>query len=144
MRKSKRLQVVVELAQRKEDECAQALLTITTRHQDARQKLEDLVTYQNEYRARRDEMAAGALGAMALQNYVVFMDKLAEAVSQQWMTVRNIARQEEELKAEWARRYQKRKKLSELVDGYRGQEDLQLEKRITREIEDQLYFRRPR
>ncbi len=142
MRKSKRLGIVEQLAERREEECAKALGICRQKLSNEEQKLVELRAYETEYLARKNQLAKGQGGAAALHNYIGFMHNLSAAITQQHSLVLNLQQQLGLLKKEWAKRHAKKKNLVSLIGRYRQAEELEIEKKLQKEIDDQVNYQK--
>jgi len=144
MKKSQRMKVVVELAEREEDKLGKVCLQRQQVHAQAMAKLEQLRSYLAEYRQ------AGLAGNQRidlnrLQSTRAFLVKLDEAVQMQAREADRLAQVAAEAHQVWMSARQRLQQLEKLVAGYRQEEqalaDLR-EQRQQDEMATQRHVRR--
>ncbi len=81
------LDQLIELAQKKVEEAAQALAARNAAEQDADAKLRLLVNYRQDYFARFGCAAAAGIDNHLLHNFRAFMEKLDRAITEQHVVV---------------------------------------------------------
>ncbi|MAF16606.1 MAG: flagellar export protein FliJ [Marinomonas sp.] len=90
MKKSERMQVLVNLSQRKEDEVAKALAKDQARLQHDQQKLQELKDYAAQYDQERNLLG---LSPYLTTNYQHFVNRLQQAIQQQDQQVKRSQQQ---------------------------------------------------
>ncbi len=80
MKKSQRMQILIDLAKRKEEFAAQQLAKDKAKNQHDLQKLEELKEYAQQYESERNLLG---LSAYLTTNYQHFVDRVQQAVAQQ-------------------------------------------------------------
>ena len=141
VKRSKRLKVVEQLAERKELECAKALGEITEQLQAAEQQLQQLHDYKLEYQRQKDSLQSiNSGGPAVLANYTRFFQQLDQAIAQQQSVVARIQEQRTRLQQEWGRRHNKRKNYQKLIARYQAEEQGESEKRLQKTLDDRRYF----
>ena len=90
MQKSERMQVLVNLSQRKEDEVAKALAKDQARLQHDQQKLQELKDYAAQYDQERNLLG---LSPYLTTNYQHFVNRLQQAIQQQDQQVKRSQQQ---------------------------------------------------
>lgn len=90
MKKSERMQVLVNLSQRKEDEVAKALAKDQARLQHDQQKLQELKDYAAQYDQERNLLG---LSPYLTTNYQHFVSRLQQAIQQQDQQVKRSQQQ---------------------------------------------------
>lgn len=139
-KRSKRLRVVEQLAEKQELECAKALGEITQQLQAAQQQLHQLHEYMAEYQQQKDSLGGVSSGApIVLANFMAFFQQLELAIAQQQMQVERLERQRQLLQEEWAKRHNKRNNYAKLIDRYRTEELNQDEKKLQMSLDDRRY-----
>ncbi|MCB1941487.1 MAG: flagellar export protein FliJ [Candidatus Accumulibacter sp.] len=81
------LQTVLDLMQDRSDEATRALAQLIAAERDARNRLEMLQQYRDEYRERFRQAAQNGLRQSEWRNYHEFLNRLDEAITQQVATV---------------------------------------------------------
>lgn len=104
------LQTLIELAVTEVDEAAQRLGRAVKNVDGARQKLELLSNYREEYVNRFQQTMTNGFTPMAYRNYQNFMDKLDTAIHGQEQVVREAERSAEGERSAW--RESERKRIS--------------------------------
>lgn len=104
------LQTLIELAVTEVDEAAQRLGRAVKNVDGARQKLELLSNYREEYVNRFQQTMANGFTPMAYRNYQNFMEKLDTAIHGQEQIVREAERRAEGERNAW--RESERKRIS--------------------------------
>ncbi len=122
MKRSKRMQPVLELASRKEQESLRRCGAAQQRIDDAQAKLCQLQDYAEDYRQRGNSAGSVALDLVQLQASRHFLERLHDAMRQQQAEVERLQRSATVLRQEWmaARRY--RDSLADLAERYRHEE----------------------
>lgn len=80
MKKSKRMQILVDIAKRKEDDVAKMVANEQTRLQQDQFKLQELKDYAEQYDQQRNLIG---LSPYLTTNYQHFVDRLQQAIKQQ-------------------------------------------------------------
>lgn len=134
-KRSVRLKVVLELAERKE-QAAMDVLQNKRRYLDQQQQqLQSLESYYQQYvdGVRRDMQ--GSLAIHTLQLSQGFMHQVGVAIEQQQGSV-HIAQQEfDRALGVWKVAHQKRKGMFDLIERYRNEETIEAEKQIQKLLE---------
>lgn len=136
MRRSKRLQVVLELAKRKEDEALKAMQASQTNLNQQNEKLQELVRYQQEYQqALRNAFSSGATAANCA-TYQHFLSQVGGAIEQQQLVVTLAEEQLDKARKHWQSLYEKQKGMGGLIDRFRDEEDVEIEKKEQKMIDE--------
>ncbi|WP_250657655.1 flagellar export protein FliJ [Alkalimarinus coralli] len=136
MRRSKRLQVVLELAKRKEDEALKAMQTAQSSLNQQRAKLQELIQYQQEYQqALRDAFSTGAT-AENCATYQHFLSQVGGAIEQQQKAVTLAEEQFSKARLHWQSLYEKQKGMDGLIDRFRDEEDREIDKKEQQMIDE--------
>ncbi|MFP5505645.1 MAG: flagellar export protein FliJ [Gammaproteobacteria bacterium] len=102
------LPTLIELANKASDEAAKRLAAALRAHEDARQKLDLLMGYRNDYAARCQNDLANGMGAMQFNNYQAFMQKLDQAIAGQDKVVVDALKRVDQARAAWCAAEQKK------------------------------------
>ncbi len=116
MKRSKRLETVVDLAKRKLDEAGQALAFIQNKLKDEEGKLTQLQEYLVEYRTTIQTAGAKGLSVQAFRRYNDFSDNVAKAIAQQTQQVATVKQQIEQIRRHWQMLDARHKGLQKLRD----------------------------
>ena len=143
MKRSQRIQVVVDLAQRKAQEGARALAFVQQRLQAEQQKLGQLETYLLEY--REGLLAQGRKG-VSVQQFRIYNDfsgNVEKAIVQQGAQVATVTRQVEQVRRHWLTLDAKHKGLEKLLDKLRLEERAEQD-RLEQKAQDEAVSQRRR
>jgi flagellar FliJ protein len=110
------LETLMDLARRETDDAAKRLGIALKAVEDARQKHQMLVGYQNEYIKRFEAAQAAGITPMAYRNFVAFIEKLDTAVKGQLDMIKHAEHRSEQEKAAWQASERKRMSYSTLND----------------------------
>lgn len=139
---SKRLQLVVELAQRKRREADLVLKESRAKLIQAEQGLEQLQQFLNEY-VESTRLAEGTtLTAIEMQMPAAFIGRLRGSITQQYQVIAQFRQQHAEVESWWRKLYAREKAIIKLQQNLRDQEAVVEEKQLQREI-DELWQNRP-
>jgi flagellar protein FliJ len=135
MMKSKRFEPIQEIASISAQDLSRAMGEAGRRVADLEGQLERLQSYRDEY-LRKSAQGAGAIDAVKLQNYRMFLDRLGEALRQHLKAL-EIARSEYERRhALWSEKRIEAESLSRVVDRFRKEEQHAADRREQREGDD--------
>ena len=141
-KKSERLKVVLDLAERKEH-AAMDVLQQRRRYLDQqREQLESLKSYHQQYLDGIRQNMSGASSVQKLQIYQGFLSQISKAIEQQTGTVQIAQREFDVALNAWKLLHQKRKGMADLIATYRQQELISAEKIIQKRLEDDFVARR--
>ncbi|MBJ7549241.1 flagellar export protein FliJ [Marinomonas ostreistagni] len=113
MKKSERMQVLVNLSQRKEDEVAKALAKDQARLQHDQLKLQELKDYAAQYDQERNLLG---LSPYLTTNYQHFVNRLQQAIQQQEQQVKRSQQQVSMAMKRWQNARAKTKGMDWLKD----------------------------
>lgn len=146
MKRSQRLQVVVELALRKAQEGVRALAFAQQRLQAEHQKLGQLEQYLVEYREGLLTQGRQGVSAQQFRIYSNFSGNVEKAIVQQGAQVATYTRQAEQVRRHWLTLDAKHKGLEKLLEKLRleerGEQD-RLEQKAQDEYASQSRLRSP-
>lgn len=77
------LQTLLELSEQRLDDAARELMELKRVWIQAEEKLQQLRSYEGEYRSRLHQSAHGGFSVTLLRDYQVFLGKIAQAISLQ-------------------------------------------------------------
>ncbi|WP_290704479.1 flagellar export protein FliJ [Amphritea sp.] len=143
MKRSKRLQVVLDLAERKRKQAEQLLGQTQSRVQQGEATLVQLQDYYSDY--ANSFYSAGSEGVTPgqLQTHQAFMQKLRVAVEQQRNALLMDRAQLEKVKEHWQAAYQHYKSVDTLVEKLKREELLKEEKQQQKELDERSQLIRP-
>lgn len=133
--RSSRMQLVLELAQKEEENSAQNLSSCKAQLQVEQEQLKQLADYRNQYIG--DYSVQGVQrNANQFINYSSFIQRIDQLNQEQLRKVERAERVVEQAKIVWQRLYQKRKSIAELIQRYQTEEQFLLDKKLQKEIDD--------
>lgn len=147
MLRSKRLQVVLSLEERREQEALERLGQARERLQQQQGQLADLRRYQQEYRERIRQQRQGQVSASLLHSCQAFISQLDTAINQQQRAVDMAAREFESRRQEWLQARERRRGMEMYIDSCRRQEQREQDARdqkLADEAAGQAFVRRSR
>lgn len=135
------LQPLLDLARHRVDTAAKNLLSLKRRWHDAEEQLNQLLAYQESYRTRLRELAAGGTSVMSLRDFHLFMDKLDKAISLQREEIARCQARWEAGQQEWLRQ-QGRLKAFDTLSARHKRAEGKLELRIEQKAQDEFASRK--
>lgn len=139
--KSKRLQLVCDLAARKEDQALDHLRQARRALDVQQQQLDDLKNYHQQYLQSMKQALHGKVDIQKLQVFQGFVAQIQAAIEQQQSVVARAQQLFERSSQVWQKCHQKRKSYEDLVAQYRQQEQAAAEKKLEKRIEDDFLTR---
>ncbi len=101
VKKSQRLQVVVELREQQEKQALQILGECQRRHLEMQSQLDNLHKYRNDYQQQYQQMTRSGVNIQQLLDFRAFIDKLDQAVLSQQQALQAAAVELEEKRLKW-------------------------------------------
>lgn len=139
---SKRLDLVVELAQRKRKEADLVLQESRERLTQAEQGLVQLETFLAEYIESTRLQPGSQVSSLDLQMPAAFVNRLRGSIAQQHQVIAQFRRQHAEVESWWRKLYAREKAIIKLQSNLRDRESLAEEKQLQKQI-DELWQNRP-
>jgi flagellar FliJ protein len=133
--RAKRMQVVLTLAERQEDDAAKKLSQFREQLAMEEQQLVELRDYANQYLHAQGELRQGVL-AHELINYSSFINRLNEACREQETKVQRYKVILDSFQQQWRVKHQKRKSIEELIARLLQEDNLLLDKRLQKELDE--------
>lgn len=133
--RAKRMQVVLTLAIRQEDDAAQKLSKFREQVALEERQLQELRDYADQYLQEQGGLRQGVL-AHELINYSMFIQRLNEACVEQENKVLRMQSQQANLLKQWQIKHQKRKSIEDLIKRLQHEDDVILEKRLQKEMDE--------
>jgi len=133
--RAKRMQVVLTLAERQEDEAAKKLSQFREQLAQEERQLVELRDYANQYLHAQGELRQG-VHAHELINYSSFINRLNEACREQETKVERYKVMLDSLQQQWRIKHQKRKSIEELIARLHKEDNLLLDKRLQKELDE--------
>ena len=134
MLRSKRLEVVLALEQRREQEALEIMVKAQEQCQSMQQRLDDLNQYQEDYRAQMRQSQHGVVAVSRLQGWQAFISQLDQVVAQQQSQVAQVNVKLDECRRNWQQAYERRRGMEKYIASCRDQEQRE---RDSREQKDQ-------
>ena len=132
--RSKRLAVVLDLAERAKDQAAQEFELARQQCLQEEQKLTQLIDYYRDY--QQSFALKKNLRVEELVKQRGFLEQLAQAQKQQQALIRSAQATLETKRVAWQKCHIKHKNLAELINRYRGQEELALSKKEQKMLDE--------
>ncbi|RTE66846.1 flagellar export protein FliJ [Amphritea opalescens] len=143
MKRSKRLQVVLDLAERKRKQADQWLSQAQGKVQQGEGTLAQLQGYYTDYANNFYQVGASGISPGQIHTHQAFMQKLRVAVEQQENALRIDREQLERVTAHWQSAYQHFKSVEMLVDKLKGQESKEADRQLQKELDERSQLIRP-
>lgn len=119
MKRSQRIQKLVELSQKKEDNVARLLARQNAKVEQEKQKLEQLQEYASQYESERNLLG---LSPYLVTNYQHFVSRLEQAVQQQKGAISQSEHQATQAQQQWLAARAKTKSMDLVKDKHVKQE----------------------
>ena len=133
--RAKRIQVVLTLALQQEDAAAKRLgqyrEQFTLEENQLRQLREYADQYMRDYAGHRQ-----GVFAHQLISYSGFVRRLEDLYKEQDIKVKHMEVTYHKLQEQWRQSHQKRKSIEDLIERFRQEESLQLEKQLQKELDE--------
>lgn len=142
--RSQRMQVVLVLAERKEQQAGQQFSQYRTQVDAEKEQLRQLEDYAAQYLNTYSERKTG-VRPHELIAYSSFIQRLAEACKDQENRLARMQLNLNRLQQLWQQAYQKRESLKELISRLQQEESVALDKRLQKELDElvsQAHIRR--
>src|SRR6202521_6102045 len=135
MIKSKRFEPIQEIAATSAQDSSRAMAEAGRKVADLERQLQQLQSYRDEY-VQNSTQSAGAIDAVKLQNYRMFLDRLGEALRQHLKNLDNARAEYEKRRALWSEKRIEAESLGRVVDRFRKEERHAADTREQREGDD--------
>ena len=133
--RAKRMQVVLSLALRQEDEAAKKLSQFREQLAQEERQLVELRDYADQYLSAQSALRQGIL-AHELINYSSFINRVNEACREQETKVERYKALFQSLQQQWRIKHQKRKSIEDLISRLQREDNLLLDKRLQKEMDE--------
>jgi flagellar FliJ protein len=133
---SQRLQVLLRLAQMREQDAARELAAESERLQQAQEQGRQLALYEKDYQQGFVDRGAQTLNRQNLLNYQGFFRQLEHVQTQQQRNIEQRDREREAARLQWIEQYSRRKLLTRIRERRLAQEQLKADKKLQAEIDD--------
>lgn len=122
MLRSRRLEVVLALEQRREDAALDELTNARQQLQQQQQRLDQLYEYQADYREQMRNSQQGVVPVSRLQGWQAFITQLDQVIQQQQRQVHTASDQFEQKRQQWRDAYERRRGMARHIEACRNQE----------------------
>lgn len=142
--RSKRIAVVLTLAERDEQQAAQNLKAFRDSLDGEQQQLEQLQNYHGQYLEQFQQLRKG-LRASEMISYSGFIQRLADVVGEQEKKLAQMQETLSQLQQQWQLKHHRRKSIEDLIARLKREEDAGLERRLQQESDElagQQHWRR--
>ncbi|TBW59443.1 flagellar export protein FliJ [Marinobacter halodurans] len=120
--RSERLQVVLSLEQRREDQALDVLNQARQQMQQQQRQLDELRRYQADYREQMRRGQQGVVSISKLQGWQAFIAQLDNAIHSQEKQARKAVEAFEKARDAWREAYERRKGMARHIEACRAQE----------------------
>ncbi|WP_111497727.1 flagellar export protein FliJ [Marinobacter bohaiensis] len=120
--KSQRLEVVLALEQRREDEALEAMNRAREQWRQQEHQLGELKRYQADYREQMRQGQQGTVSVARLQGWQAFIGQLDQAIQGQEQQARRSAEVFEQAREQWRQAYERKKGMAKHIDACRAEE----------------------
>lgn len=135
IKRSQRMAVVLQMAERAEETAAKQLEQSRAQVAQAEQQLQQVEDYQQEYLQELNRPKSG-VSAYAMINDRRFLEQLHRACQAQMAQIRLLRDQEERSLRNWQQCYQRRRNIEQLIARLRQDENALLEKQLQKELDE--------
>lgn len=145
MKRSERLKNIMAMAEKKEQDAANALGYLNNKVSNEQLKRSQLLEYELEYHEKIIETGKSGITGAALRTYFGFMDKLNDAANQQVGHIAELEQQVDQVQQYWLKTRGKVKAFESLVAKAEQQEIAEAgrqEQKILDEFAAQAYLRK--
>ena len=122
MKKSQRIQTIVDIKAQQEKKSLEAFGDSQRRHQDAQQQLDHLRQYRQEYLDKFQNHAGVGMNVTALIDFRAFIEKLDQAINGQVQLVQQIELEVMNKRKTWENMHQHTQSLQKVFDGIVAEE----------------------
>ena len=136
VKRSERLDIVLQLAQRKEDEALEKMSGAQRVWQAETERLGELTQYHVDYQNQIRSASRGRVSASQLQSWQHFVSRLADAIAQQQQRVAVAHDHFEQLRAVWRETYERRRGMERHIEACRQQEQYEEGRREQRQLDE--------
>ncbi|HLV47498.1 MAG TPA: flagellar export protein FliJ [Aliidiomarina sp.] len=113
--KDNALKMVLELEQKREDECARDFGQARSQLTMQERRLEGLTTYRMDYLQQANDKAQQGIGSASFGRYHAFVGKLDVGISQQQDNLKRMQTHVEQLRLNWLAQQKRRKAIEHLL-----------------------------
>jgi flagellar FliJ protein len=136
MKRSKRLQVIVDLKANQEQQALQTFGKCQGQHQEAVKQIEHLTNYRQEYLDKFNVKGSAGVSIHQLQEFRAFVIKLDTAIAGQEKVLQDLTEKLTKKRKVWLQAHQKTNSLQKVQDSAVNMEQIQVEKREQKEQDE--------
>ena len=136
MKKSQRLNVIVELNIKNEKKALEALGEVQRQKQDAEKQLDHLKEYQQGYKDQYQSLSETGVNIKQLLEFRAFVSKLEQAIEEQAQVVLNLDEKVSSTRTHWEQQHQKTKSMEKVCETAVKEEAKEQDKREQNEQDD--------
>lgn len=129
MLRSKRLEVVLALEQRRESEALEHMTRARQQVEQHQQRLDELHQYQVDYRTQMRNSQQGVISVSRLQGWQAFIAQLDQVIQQQERQVGRAMEVLDKRRDDWREAYERRQGMARHIDTCRTQEQRAVDSR---------------
>lgn len=122
--RSERLQVVLTLEQRKEQQALDRMNDVRRQWQAEQDRLEELQRYQQEYHQQMRQQQQGTVPVARLQGWQSFIARLDRLIGEQQARTRQAEQRVEQARQQWHQAWERRRGMEKYIETCRAQEQL--------------------
>lgn len=140
-----KLQLLIKVQKEREENLQANYVRAQQLYLQAEQKYQGLANYRTEYIQQSIQQGSGGLGGRQYNQYVAFISKLDEALTQQGRAVQQCRNAAEQRRQSWLKMQTKRKALEKLVEQALQRDRLQQERqqqKLADEYAGQQFYQR--
>ncbi|WP_305857466.1 flagellar export protein FliJ [Balneatrix alpica] len=138
--RSQRLKIVLTLAERDQQKCAQLLGQARERLQQGQQQVEQLNAYQLEYRVQLQTRGQQGISAGSWLGQQQFIAKLENAIGQQQQTLQKQQQELERYLQAWRKAQARTDALRKWLQRLQQHENLQLSRQEQKQLDELVSF----
>ena len=142
-KRSKRLQIVLELAERKKQQADQFLAASRQRVEQDKQTFAQLEQYMTEYQQNYLGANANGYSGGQLQAQQAFMQKIQDAQITQQKAMAQNRRELEVVEQHWKESYARLQGIQKLTDNARSAEQADEEKALQKQLDERAQMNKP-
>ncbi|SDX08335.1 flagellar export protein FliJ [Marinobacter mobilis] len=136
MLRSKRLEVVLTMEQRREKETLEKLADARRYWESQQQRLNELRNYHTDYREQIRRSQQGVVQVSQLQGWQAFIAQLDQLILRQERQVAQAAGKMEECRQAWLQAYERRRGMEKYIARCRDQEQRERDIREQKQLDD--------
>lgn len=134
--RSERLEVVLSLEQRREDQALDGLNRSRQRMQQQQAQLDELRRYQADYREQIRQGQKGVVSVSKLQGWQAFIAQLDQAIRSQEQQVRQSIDAFEKARDVWREAYERKKGMARHIEACRAEEQRVRDQREQKQLDE--------